>query len=180
MEPHQTIALIFALTTAGCGDFFGDKDAHDPGTSLGRFHVEAAEGANSCGAGALGGSGDWEFDVGIARDEGEFFWDNGAQKIAGTLASDDVTFALEATFETDMRDGHVGLPPCSVVRSDRASGVLEGEPEVVGFAGTLAFGFSSEGDCSDLVSGDEPIFAALPCVMSYAMVAERTEAPRAE
>jgi hypothetical protein len=165
------------LGLLGCGDFFGDHDAHAPGTPLGRFQVNAELGANGCGAGALGAPASWEFDVSLARESEQLFWDSGGQTLTGTLTSAGA-FAFDAVVRIDMRDGGKG-PACVVYRGDTASGQLAGEP-VEGFSGTLGYAYAAEGVCEDLVYGPQPMFAQLPCSMSYAMSAILVEPPAAE
>jgi hypothetical protein len=175
---RPTLALLSALALTGCADMFGTDDPHQPGTPLGGFHVRATESLNTCGAGALGAGAAWEFDVHLSRDEGTIFWDNGAQSIAGTLADDGVSFAIQSDVVVDMRtEIDVGKPACSVSRHDTAEGVLDDAERVGGFAGTLGYAFEPQGDCTDLVDSSAPVFAALPCAMSFAMKGTLTEPP---
>ncbi|HSO00764.1 MAG TPA: hypothetical protein VLS89_20870, partial [Candidatus Nanopelagicales bacterium] len=95
------VLLLPAL--AGCGDIFGNKDAHQPGEALGTFHVAGTRTSNTCGEGALGSTPTWEFDVQLAREDGILSWDNGATIVIGALAEDGVTFSIEATVVVDMR-----------------------------------------------------------------------------
>src|SRR5262249_2310770 len=97
------LATLSVVLLAGCGDIFGTKDAHHPGTQLGSFHVTAARTSNSCGEGALGTSSSWEFDVRLARQDTEIFWDNGAEIITGALAADGVSFSFQSGVAVDMR-----------------------------------------------------------------------------
>lgn len=174
----MAIFPLCAFALAGCSDMFGSSDAHLPGTALGGFHVQATASQNTCGEGALGASKAWEFDVHLSRGEGSLYWDNGAQTITGALSADDVTFSFATDIKMDMRsEQDVGLPPCSVARHDESAGVLDSAAEVMGFSGSLAFAFQPAGQCDDLVHGDAPVFAALPCAMSFGMQATRTEAP---
>jgi hypothetical protein len=181
--------LAFLPALAGCGDIFGDKDAHQPGDALGTFHVMGARTANQCGEGALGAAATWEFDVDLARGAGVLYWDNGAQVLTGAIAEDDVTFSLDATVVVDMRtEETAGYPPCAVQRSDAARGALD-DPglDVGGFSGTLRYAFAPTAGsiCNDLVAGavseyppaGDPLFAALPCEMTYDLTATRTKAP---
>jgi len=167
----QTILLV------ACGDPLADP--HHPGKALGTYHVDAKLEANTCGAGALGSKSEWPFDVKLSRDPGVIYWDNGAEVLPGTLASDDVTFSFTSGVLIDMRDASSpkGLPPCSISRSDAASGVLAAD--TTSFTGKLAYGFApTQGsDCTDLVVSAMPVFAALPCGMTYTLTAARSEAP---
>lgn len=177
------LSITSALALSGCAEAFGDKDAHQPGTQLGRFHVTAAQKSSSCGEGALGAVASWEFDVELARGARSLFWDNGAEVITGELMTDAVSFRFESGVLIDMRtEEDAGMPPCTIERRDVSSGVLDSETDdVTGFEGTLGYGFAPSLDslCSDLVVGgsEQPLFAALPCAMSYDLTAERTALP---
>ena len=96
------LALSLSLLT-GCGDLFGDKDAKQPGTALGTFHVTATQASNTCGDKALGAPATWEFDIKLSRDTGTLYWNNGATQIQGTLSDDTQAFAVTGQVEEDMR-----------------------------------------------------------------------------
>ena len=173
--------LLFAAT--GCVEALGDKDAHQPGEPLGRFHVSAARTANSCGEGSLGSAAAWEFDVDLARGASALFWDNGAQVITGSLRTDAMSFRFESSIAIDMRtEQDIGLPACTIHRRDVADGVLDSATDdVTGFVGTLDYAFAAapDSECTDLLvgGGEAPLFAALPCAMAFELTAERTELP---
>lgn len=174
------LAAVPAL--AGCGDIFGDKDAHQPGEALGTFHVVGTRASSTCGEGALGSGPNWEFDVELAREGDTLYWDNGAQIVVGALAADGVSFLIETGIVVDMRtEETLAYGPCSLERRDAASGALEdeGEEGVTGFSATLSYSFSptADSECWDLIEGEAPTFAALPCSMSYALEAARTATP---
>lgn len=177
----RTLLLALLPALAGCGDIFGDRDAHQPGTQLGTFHVTGTLGASTCGEGALGASPTWEFDVDLARGSGVLYWDNGAEVLTGALDDDDVTFAFDALVAIDMRDeASAGYGPCVIQRRDTASGALS-DPgdDVESFSATLTYAFSPTEDsqCWDLVEGEQPLFAALPCTLAYSLTASRTALP---
>lgn len=178
-----TLSAGALLLATGCTEAFGDKDAHQPGTQLGRFHVSAAQTSSSCGDGSLGAAAAWEFDVDLARGAESLFWDNGAQVITGELMTDAVSFRFESKVVMDMRtETDIGLPPCTIERRDVSAGVLDSKTDdVTGFDGTLDYGFapSLDSQCSDLVVGgsEAPLFASLPCAMAYDLTAERTSMP---
>lgn len=152
------------------------KDPHQPGTFIGTFRIDATRTANTCGEGALGSSPKWSFDVTLSRAEGELYWNNGVEQIPGTLAADDKTFAFDTGIVVNMRDASSpsGLPPCSLSRADHSSGKLADDD--ASLAGELSYVFtpSSGSNCEDLVFGAMPVFAALPCSMSYALTGNRT------
>ena len=167
---------------AGCGEIFGDKDAHQPGEALGTFHVVGTRASSTCGEGALGSGANWEFDVDLAREGDALYWDNGAQIVVGSLAADGVSFLIETGVVVDMRtEETLAYPPCSLERRDAASGALkDAEEEIIGFSGTLSYSFSptADSECWDLIEGETATFAALPCSMSYALEAARTATPQ--
>jgi hypothetical protein len=177
-----------ALVLGGCGDIFGNKDAHAPGTQLGTFHVTATLASGTCGDNALGAPATWEFDVKLAKGEGSLYWDNGAQQVSGTLAADGATFDVESEVIENMRTEAAPGPACSVGRSDKATGTLVGkDADVTSFSGQLSYAFAAQAgsECDDLVAATappnrQPIFAALPCSIAYAFTAPRTAAPAAQ
>lgn len=178
MSPLSWMTALLRLTlipllSAGC---LGTSDPHHPGEPLGTFHVAAVRTMTTCGEGALGSMPMWAFDVKLSRGQTTLFWDNGAEIIPGALDADRVSFAFEAGVVVDMRGGQPGsLPPCSVRRVDRAKGTLgEAGGAVQGFKGSLSYAFTPEAgsSCSDLVSGEAPVLAALPCSMAYALDAK--------
>jgi len=177
----RTLLLALLPVLAGCDDIFGTRDAHQPGAQLGTFHVVGTRVSNTCGEGALGTTPTWEFDVDLARDDGVLYWDNGAEVVSCALADDDKTFSVETLIVVNMRSEETtGYGPCSVRRRDVASGALSDAGEdVKKFTATLAYDFApTEGSqCWDLVEGEQPIFAALPCAMTYTLSATRTAAP---
>lgn len=183
MRALHVATAISTLALGGCAEMFGTDNPHEPGSELGVYHVSAVQQTNSCGAGALGSSASWEFDIELARGEqGQLFWGNGSQVIVGQIGSDGRSFSINSAVEVDMRtEETLGMPPCSLRRDDSASGVLDAEDnDVGGFVGSMSFAFSPtvDSECSDLVPPSEtPILVALPCSMSYQLDASRTAAP---
>ncbi|MRG93353.1 hypothetical protein [Polyangium spumosum] len=179
LSARKTLLVGLTASIVGClGD--GKVDPHHPGEPLGTYQVAATRETNTCGEGALGSTATWQFQVRLSRGDGELFWDSGAEVTSGTLGADERRFSFDTQVAVDMRAGETKgpLPPCAVVRGDRAEGLLD--EDAGGFTGELAYTFTpSEGsDCADLVTGPEPAFAALPCMMSYVLDAERIVAPR--
>jgi hypothetical protein len=179
----RTLLLaLLPIASIGCGDFFGNRDPHKPGTALGTFHVVGTQVANACGEGALGATSTWEFDVDLARDGDVLFWNNGANIIQGAVSDDGVSFTIEGRVLVDMRTEAAPGPPCSVQRHDVARGTLGGAgDDVEGFKGTLFYDFSPTvgSHCDDLVPGElsvAPVFATLPCGMAYDLHATRRPA----
>jgi len=178
--PARRILLVglASVLLAGCGD--GKVDPHHPGELLGTYAVAATRETTTCGEGALGSPASWEFQVRLSRGDGVLYWDSGAEVTPGTLSPDERRFSFDTRLVVDMRAGETptSLPPCTIVRGDRAEGLLD--EDAGGFTGELGYTFTpAEGsDCGDLVTGAEPTFAALPCVMSYVLDAERIAGPR--
>lgn len=177
------LALAAATAPTGCDKIFGDgsHDAHQPGTDLGSFTVDAAAVSNTCGDGALGQQAVWQFTVKLARDPGVLYWNNGQAILSGTLAPDGMGFTFETSVLENMRDPNVVGPlPCSIERRDHAAGTLDAATGPVGsFAGQLSYTFApTEGStCDDLVSGPSAIVAALPCGFTYEMKGRAASSP---
>ena len=171
------VSLAGALVFVGCGD--GKVDPHHPGELLGTYEVTATRETTTCGENALGSPATWEFEVRLSRGDGDLYWDSGAEVTPGTLGSDGRRFSFVTSLVVDMRAGETpsNLPPCTIVRGDRAEGLLD--EDAGGFTGELAYSFTplQGSDCGDLVTGAQPTFAALPCTMTYVLSAERTVAP---
>jgi hypothetical protein len=172
------IVLVFAFAAAGCVEAFGDKNPYEPGEKLGTYHVSASQTKNACGDGALGAPAEWEFDVGLSWEDGSVFWNSGGQVIVGTISDDRKTFEIATDVLQDMRtEADAGKPPCSITRHDVASGsfVWEGET-ATSASGTLSYAFTpTEGSsCGDLITGEQALFAALPCSITYKFKAPRT------
>jgi hypothetical protein len=178
MSPPSSFRLLWlALTTfslVACLDKPYDPDG--PGDFIGVFGVDAKQDANTCGAGALNAPATWSFEVRLSRETGLMYWDNGAELITGDLDSDKHTFSFETSVIVDMRDqnSEPWLPPCSVTRRDQSSGKVADDD--ASFSGKLSYDFAptSGSDCSDLVMSDPPVFAAIPCGMTYTLSAKRT------
>lgn len=172
------LPMLGALLATGCVEAFGDKDPHDPGESIGTFHFTATQTKNTCGTGALGAPETWEFDVSLARGEESLYWNSGGQVIVGELSDDGKAFEFAADVEIDMRDPDDGWsPPCSMARHDVVKGALKSQDDaVVSASGTLSYSFKpTEGsDCADLVTSETPVFAQIPCAMTYSFKAPRT------
>jgi hypothetical protein len=172
-----TTLVVLSVTALGCGN---GNDPKVPGEPLGRFHVSAHIDGTTCGAGALGSSDVWEFDVQLSRRETDLYWLNGEEAIPGRLSSDGVSFAFDTRVAIQVAPPGKGSAGCTMLRSDQASGTLEpAGAEVVGFSGRLRFGYAEQpsSDCAPLV-GVEGGFATLPCDMSYRLDAVRTTAPK--
>jgi hypothetical protein len=179
------VGAFLSASLAGCINPFGNAtDPTEPGDSLGSYSVSATQTETTCGAGALGAPADWTFTVRLSRDGATLYWDTGSAPVPGSIGADGMSFTFETSSVTDMRatsgettSGGAPPPPCSIQRTDAASGALaSATTDVPSFTGTLTYGFSptTGSDCLDLVASATPTFATLPCSMSYAMNGTRS------
>lgn len=170
-------SLCFALATlslVACQNKPTDVDG--PGDFIGVFAVDAKQDANTCGAGALNSPAAWSFDVRLSREIGIIYWNNGAELINGDLDADKHTFSFDTSVIVNMRDQNSApwLPDCSVARHDQSAGKIADDDAA--FTGKLTYDFAptAGSDCTDLIMSDQPVFAALPCGMTYTLDAKRT------
>lgn len=146
------------------------------GTDLGTFNVQATQDTNECGAGALGESARFAFDVELARADTELFWDG----VVGGRVGPELSFEFESSVSVELRPARGEDTGCSILREDRITGVLEsdGAGEVTGFSAEMRFDFAAWVDSActaeEQSQADLP---RLPCRMSYALSARRTRAP---
>jgi hypothetical protein len=168
-----------ALSGIGCVDpSLYSAQAKNNGEALGAYHASAVATELGCGEGSLGSPSTYEFDVRLAKNGGQLQWDTGGALTTGPLSAAGA-FSITASVVVDMRNEETdfGKPPCSLRRDDRIEGVLADDE--AGFTGSMVFGFTpvaqADADCSDLVLGgsEVPLFAALPCTMSYALTAAK-------
>jgi hypothetical protein len=161
------------VLASGCGGPPGG--GRQLGEALGTFHVEASETQNSCGSGALGSAGSFEFDVALSRAATELFWDG---RVGGHIEP-----SLQFSFSADVLV--VVRPPgpgggCSMRRTDGIQGVLEddGAGGVGAFTGQLDYAFAVDAstDCGadDLIAQG---LSHLPCDMQYELRGERAPEP---
>jgi hypothetical protein len=156
---------------------FGEPRDDVPGELLGDYAVVGRLETNDCGEGALGSTDRWDFDVRLSRQGSELFWGNGREVITGAIADDRRHFTFEATVAVAITEPKGQQPGCTVRRTDRADGELHGiDDDVAGFDGTLSYSFTEadDADCSALTEAPDGV-SALPCSMTYALVAERDD-----
>lgn len=172
-------AAALGLAGQACVDpSLYSAQAKNNGQALGAFHASAVATELGCGEGSLGSPSTYEFDVRLAKNGGQLQWDTGGALTTGPLSSAGA-FSITSSVVVDMRseETDIGKPPCSVRRDDRIEGVLADDES--GFTGSMTFGFTpvtqADADCSDLVLGgsEAPLFAALPCAMSYSLTAAK-------
>jgi hypothetical protein len=149
------------------------------GADLGTFHVAASESENGCGAGALGASPRFEFEIELSREHSELYW--GQRR--GIVLEPSLAFELEASMSIPISERRPGVPGCAIQRRDRILGTLQArsDGDVTGFAGSMSYAFAA--DPAAACSFDDQLAAGLPrlpCQMSYGLEAERTRAPEGD
>ena len=175
----QLLSLYALLASGTLGCAFGEGDAKVPGDDLGKFHVVGELDSSTCGAGALGSSDVWEFELRLSRDLTGLYWLNGREVISGEIANDGVSFEVRTRLEVDVLEPAPGFVGCTLERYDHAQGKLSSaSTEVKSFQGTLGYEYRTleDSDCSPLV-GVEGGFARLPCDLSYELSATRVVSP---
>ena len=155
------------------------QDAHEPGDRLGTYHAAGKLVSDTCQAGVLGVTSDWQFDVKLCREESTLYWLNGEEAIPGTIAKNGTTFGFQSGVEVTLQAARGVQPGCIVIRSDNASGELSSKTTDVGsFDVDMDFTYSvkSGSQCAGFV-GVQDGFAGLPCKVSYSLSAKRTKLP---
>ncbi len=118
---RRTLIGLVLLSAAGCS---GNKDSKIPGDELGTYQVVAQLDSSTCGPGALGSKDLWEFEVKLSQDGRDLYWLNGSEPVAGSLASDGVSFGFDShTVVTPIPAGK-GHPGCAIARTDSGTGKL--------------------------------------------------------
>ena len=143
---------------------------------LGTYQVAGALTASTCGAGALGSSSSWNFEIKLTRSENDIYWLNGQEALVGDIASDGRTFSITAEVDVPVSDAMGAKRACTVVRDDDAEGKLSASgTDVTSFDGTLSFSYGelAGSDCSSWV-GTQGAVAVLPCSISYDITGERS------
>jgi hypothetical protein len=164
------------LMLVGCLNFGKTDDAKAPGDMLGVYDVSGTLQQSTCGAGALGSTPTWDFEVKLTRFENDIYWLNGAQTIPGDIASDGVTFSITSSVEEQISAPEGAELGCTVIRNDDAEGKLsDSGTDVESFDGTLSFDYETltGSDCSSWV-GTMGAVEVLPCQMSYDLTGERS------
>lgn len=167
------LALVLAAAV-GCSG----KDALNPGTKLGTFHVSAKLTQTTCGQ----VPDPWEFDVRLNHEGSTLYWIQGGVPIQGQVDSRAST-RLEAEIVQEVRaaDAKSKIPACTVARTDVLTVTLadaNAQPspdpgQMERFTGALVYTFApTEGsECADqLTTG---AFAALPCQVSYDLTGDK-------
>jgi hypothetical protein len=163
-------SLLFVLSAcaadAGAGRELGDD--------LGTFRVDASEQSNSCGAGVLGATSEFNFQVELASDALELFWNRQA---GGTLDRK-LRFDVQARVVVDGET--LGVQPvCSIERHDHVWGLMQDSSTGIDrFSGDLTYDFQPAPQA--ICDGFDQELAGLPvlpCQMRYEIVGQRTRAP---
>lgn len=160
-----------------CGACSGPPGAgRQLGADLGGFQVRASEAINGCGAGALGSRPSFDFEIDLARDQGELFW--GRQGSA--LLDSALRFELTESVSVELTAPSGPQPGCSIGRADRITGTLSEDAggEVQGFTGRLEHTFQVlPGQQCSLDDRLEAGLPQLPCTMAYDLTAVRSRDP---
>src|SRR5690606_22347088 len=94
---RRSTAAAAALASCWLGCSGPPSAGRTLGADLGTFSVDAAQGENDCGAGALGSQPEFVFDVELARADTELFWDG---RVGGRLGPAlDFEFAANVSVE---------------------------------------------------------------------------------
>lgn len=176
---RRGVVCAVLLLCVGCVGH--GQDAYEPGDRLGTFHATGNLTNDTCQAPVLGVTSQWQFDVKLSREANTIYWLNGEEAIPGTIASDGTSFAFQSGVDVTLQAAQGAQAGCVILRSDTASGVLSSSStDVSSFAIGMSFGYSIEtgSECAGWV-GVQGGFAALPCMVSYNLTAERTALPTA-
>jgi hypothetical protein len=167
-----SVIVAGTLLLPACSALPGE--GRELGDDLGTFRVAANEQENSCGAGVLGAPPTFDFDVELASDALEIFW-NG--QTAGSL-DHGMRFDLRASVMVEGED--LGTQPtCRIERRDHVWGTLrDSEEGIDGFSGTMTYDFraAAEAICDEF-DQEQAGVPVLPCQMRYELAAERTRKP---
>jgi hypothetical protein len=172
----RSLALVSCALLSGCLNFRKVDDAKAPGDMLGVFQVQGDLKESSCGAGALGATDSWAFEVKLSRFENDLYWLNGQETIVGDIASDGRSFSIKSDVQVKVSDPGRGKPGCQVLRTDDAEGRLsDSGTDVESFKGTLGYAYAavSGSDCSDWI-GSPGAVTVLPCTITYSILGERS------
>ena len=163
---------IVPLVCLACAAAPGE--GRELGNDLGTFRVLAREEANTCGAGALGAPPEFSFDVELAAEALELFWNRQA---SGTLDRN-LRFDVRARVVVDGEE--LGATPvCSLERRDHVWGSMADSAQGIdAFDGTLTYDFLvREGAFCDWTDQQLTGLPMLPCQMRYAIDGERVRTP---
>ena len=176
LAPGVTVLAVLAAAAPSLGCSGPPGAGRQLGADLGTFHVAASEAENGCGAGVLGASSRFEFEIELSREHSELYW--GRRR--GIVLYPSLAFELEASMILPISERRPGVPGCAIQRLDHIEGTLEArsDGEVTGFAASMSYAFAA--DPTAPCSFDDQLVAGLPrlpCQMSYGLEAERTRAP---
>jgi hypothetical protein len=145
------------------------------GDDLGTFHVAANQLTNDCGAGALGATASFAFDVELQRDYTQLFW-NGQ---SGRFESGN-GFDIAAVVRVPLGTASSTATSCVIERDDHISGTLESDAGDGFQALTATLSYSFVSDPTTQCTLDAQAQAGLPdlpCSMNYALRGQRTRVP---
>jgi len=157
-----------AAATLGCSGPPGA--ASKLGEDLGTFHVTANQLTNDCGAGALGATASFGFDVELQRDYTQLFWNGQSGRLESGYG-----FDFAAVVRVPLATTGAAMPSCVIERDDHISGTLEGDQALTA---TLSYGFASDPNRPCTLDAEARAgLPDLPCSMNYALRGQRTRAP---
>jgi hypothetical protein len=162
--------LAMAPLLAGCMAESGEDDA--------RFAVAASLVESCSEAGLLAAPPSQTLHVWLRQvTTRTMHWDDGGGRLVGSYDPTSRLFVIERQLTVDMRAAGSVEPPCSIVRSMRIEGTLDSAPveSAAGFEGVQRIDYlpTDGSSCDDLLEGDVPVAASLPCAVAYDLVAER-------
>lgn len=169
-----------------------------PSVGLGRFHVVATRGANTCGAQALALQATVEFDVELKVGEGTIRWTpSGADSATGSWSASLRAFRVmqESDIVAWAADRRTGRAGCTIRRADVVEGSVtfdDADASVASDASaqgdggaapvarsftateTIVYGATPGSDCAAAVGAGDGQFNAMPCNVTYTLTARRT------
>jgi hypothetical protein len=160
-------ATLACSGTPGAGSRLGDD--------LGTFHVTASQLTNDCGAGALGATATFAFDVELQRDYTQLFWDGQSGRMESGAG-----FDIAAVVRVPLDTANAAATSCVIERDDHISGTFQSDAGggFQALTATLSYSFAS--DPTTVCTLDAQARAGLPdlpCSMNYALRGERTRIP---
>ncbi|MBM4362179.1 MAG: hypothetical protein FJ104_05825 [Deltaproteobacteria bacterium] len=164
----RPLACLVFLALPACSSALADGDGRAFGDDLGRFQVTALLDESTCGPGAVGWDERVEFDIVLSEEEPTFYWNTGAAAVAGTLEPNG---AFSAQAEVARPSDQSATPLCTLVRSEKASGLFTDPTRTRIADGRLEYRITGEGECGEMIL--ENGLAALPCSLAYDFTATR-------
>lgn len=182
----RVFALLLAVLSSGCADYFANSKENLPGDSVGYYSILAnADMGSSCTEIINATPRPWTFDVSLRREGTKGYWLSGASPIEGTVdGKGQLYFKQTIRVPVHGIDKVNGIGACTILRTDDFVGALAGAPTSdegkQTFTGTLRYSYQVEpgSDCRDVVGAQtegrkNPLFSVLPCDARFAVTATR-------